>query len=230
MNKNPLAGITNWSLSHKRLVLVIWLLVTLAGGAVSGPAYKAMSDQYSVPGNEAATTNAQIAKAYGNGGDSAPMEAVVTLPPATTADDPAVRIALRNVESRIAQAVPGARIASYASTGNRAFVSRDGHTTFVIAYPPIIPGSYGQNPHAVTAATTALKGVTIAGAPIHVTGMDALMMNSDDGGGIGLAAEAILAALAALIVLAFVFGSFLAIVPLLTAIRRSWAASWSSGR
>ena len=69
-------------------------------------AYKAMSDQYSVPGNEAATTNARIAKLYGNGGDSAPMEAVVTLPKTTTADDPAVQQALKEVEARIARAAP----------------------------------------------------------------------------------------------------------------------------
>jgi putative drug exporter of the RND superfamily len=213
-----MAAITAWTLTHKRLVLLLWILITVAGAAASGPAYKAMSDQYSVPGNEGSAANARIAGLYGNGGDSAPMEAVVTVPRGSTVTAPPALAAVKEIESRISRAVPGARIASYASTGDRAFVSRDGRTTFVVAYPPIVPGSYGQNPQAVRAATAALRGLTVEGAPVHVTGLDALVMNTGDSAGAGLAVEALLAALAALVVLAFVFGSFLAIVPLLTAV------------
>ena len=74
--------------------------------------------------------------------------AVVTLPTGVTAGSPAVTAALRQVTGRIERAVPGSRAASYATTGDPAFVSRDGRITFVIDYPPPEPGSYGQSPQA----------------------------------------------------------------------------------
>jgi RND superfamily putative drug exporter len=54
-----------------------------------------------------------------------------------------------------------------------------------------------------------------------VTGYDALSVQSGGGGGPGVLVEALFGGLGALVVLAFVFGSFLAIVPILMAIARS---------
>ena len=34
---------------------------------------------------------------------------------------------------------PGSRVSSYFSTGSRAYVSEDGHTTFAMIYPPGVP-------------------------------------------------------------------------------------------
>jgi putative drug exporter of the RND superfamily len=210
--------ITKFALRHRRLVALVWLVVAVAGFASVGPATNALSDQYSVPGREGYVTNTQIKRIFGNGGDGAPLVAVVTLPRGTDAGSAQARAGLATVSRRIAAAVPHSRVASYASTGDRAFVSRDGRTTFVVAYPPPTPGSFGQNTQAVNAARAALRGTTVAGAPVHLTGLNALSASSGKGGGTGLLAESLLGGLGALLVLAFVFASLMAFVPLVVAV------------
>ena len=126
-----MTSIVRWSLNHKRLVVAIWILLTIAGIASANKATKALNQQYSNPGHESYSTNQTIAAKFGNGGSGAPMLAVVTLPAGVSATSPAVTADLRSVDSRIEQAVPGVRAASFGSTGNPAFVSHDGRTTFV---------------------------------------------------------------------------------------------------
>ena len=110
------------------------------------------------------------------------------------------------------------RTASFASTASRALVSADGRTTFVLAFPPPDNESFGNNTRAAKAAQAALAGETIAGAPVHVTGVYALQNETGGGGGPGVFLESVLGGLGALVVLAFVFASLLAFVPLLMAI------------
>jgi putative drug exporter of the RND superfamily len=144
---------------------------------------------------------------------------VVTLPQGTTISSPGVRAGLQRVDADLRRALPGARIASYTSTGDRAFVSRDGRTTFALAYPTPDPHStFGGNPRAEKAARAALRGATVGGAPVHLTGFDALQQESGGGSGPGVVVEALLGGVGALVVLSFVFASFLAVVPLLIAI------------
>ena len=216
-----MSSLTRWVLAHKRTVVVFWVLLTVVGIAAAGPASDALSQKFSVPGKEGYETNVEIAKRYANtGGDTAPFLPVVTLPAGKTVDSPGVRADLRAVEARLERALPGARIASYASTGDRAFVSADSRTTFAIAYPRRDPNSaFGENPDAAKRARAELRGVTVAGAPVHLTGYDALVEDSgEDADGPGILLEAIVGGLGALAVLAFVFASFLALVPMLMAI------------
>jgi putative drug exporter of the RND superfamily len=217
-SSRALVRVTRFALRHRRLVVAFWLLATVAGIAATGPANRGFSDQFSVPGREGFETNAAIVRAFGNGGSSAPLVPVVTLPPGSSASSPAVRAGLLEIGRRIEQAVPGARIASYSSTGDRAFLSRDGRTTFLLAYPPPQPGKLGRNPRALRAVRAALHGLTVAGAPVRLTGLEAL--SSPTGTrkrGLGLLAESLVGGLGALLVLGFVFASLLALVPLLMA-------------
>jgi putative drug exporter of the RND superfamily len=213
-----MTSLTRFVLRHRLAVAVFWLAVTLVGIATAGRATSAFSDQYSVPGREGYQTNTTIRDLFGTGGDSAPLVAVVSLPRGASVSSPAVRRGLAGVGRRVAEAVPGVRIASYASTGDRAFVSRDGRTTFVLAYPRPTPGSFGQSPRAARAASAALRGVTVAGRPVRLTGLDALSASTGQKGGLGLLAEGVLGGIGALIVLAFVFASLMAFVPLVVAI------------
>ena len=61
------------------------------------------------------------------------------------------------------------RVAGYASTGNSAFLSKDGRTTFIVAYPPPDPNqAFDDNPEAAKKASAALAGADRggrAGAP-----------------------------------------------------------------
>jgi putative drug exporter of the RND superfamily len=215
------SSLTRWVLAHKRTVVVFWVLLTVVGIGAAGPASDALSQKFSVPGKEGYETNVQIAKRYANtGGDTAPFLSVVTLPSGKTVDSPGVRADLRAVDARLARALPRARVASYASTGDHAFVSFDRRTTFAIAYPPRDPNSaFGENPDAAKRARAELRGVTVAGAPVHLTGYDALVEDSgEDSNGPGILLEAVVGGIGALAVLAFVFASFLAIIPMFMAI------------
>ncbi len=215
-----MASLTRWVLAHKRIVVVFWLVLTLVGMASAGSATKALKQKFSVPGKEGWITNEQIARDFhGTGGNTSPLLPVVTLPAGKTVASPGVKQELSALEARVAKVLPGARIAGYAATGSDTFVSQDRRTTFMLAYPrPDPKESFGNNPEAAKHATAALKGATVAGAPVHITGYDALSTQSGGGGGPGVLLEALLGGFGALLVLAFVFGSFLAIVPILMAI------------
>ncbi|MCW3017852.1 MAG: hypothetical protein JWN10_160, partial [Solirubrobacterales bacterium] len=215
-----LTRLTHAVLAHKRAVVVFWVLLTLIGGASAGSATKALKQKFSEPGKEGWVTNQQIERDFhGTGGSGAPLLAVVTLPAGTSASSASVQSGLRGVEARLRQVLPGTRMAGYASTRSRSFLSADGRTTFIVAYPPPDPSqTFEDNPNAAKKASAALAGASIAGAPVHLTGFDALSAQSGGGNGPGVLVEAMLGGLGALLVLAFVFGSFLAIVPLLMAI------------
>jgi RND superfamily putative drug exporter len=220
MEVTHMGRFTRWVLAHKRLVVIFWVGLTLVGMASAGSATKSLKQKFSVPGKEGWVTNQQIARDFhGTGGNSAPLLPVVTLPAGRSVDSPAVLGELRAVEARLQRALPGTRVAGYPSTGNRAFVSKDGRTTFIVAYAPPDPSQpFGDNPKAAKRASAALAGVTVAGAPLHLTGFDVLSVQSGGGNGPGVLVEALLGGFGAMLVLAFVFASFLAIVPLIMAI------------
>jgi RND superfamily putative drug exporter len=214
-------GLTRWVLSHKRTVVIGWVLLTIAGMMAAGPASDALDPEFSVPNKEGWETNVEIAKRYqGTGGDTVPLVPVVTLPAGKTVDSPGVRAELAQVDKSLSEKLPRSRLASYASTGDRAFVSSDGRTTFALVYPQPDPDStFGENPRAEKSASAALRDATVAGAPVHLTGFDALMEDSGAGNdGPGVLIEAVIGGIGALLVLTFVFASFLAVIPVVMAI------------
>jgi RND superfamily putative drug exporter len=212
-------ALTRFVLDHKRLVLGFWLAVTIAAFAAIGPAGSSLSQQFDIPGREGFETNSELAAIYGAGGDVAPIVPVVTLPEGKTVDSPGVRAELDAALSKVEAALPESMSASFASTGDRAFVSDDGRTTFALVY---IPAKGGVDPglQEARSAQAALDGVTVGGSPVEVTGLDALRASAGDieGAGAGVVLGTLLAALGALLVLAFVFRSFMALVPLLMAL------------
>ena len=213
-----LTSITRWVLAHRRLVTTAWIAITLVGIATVGSSTSAFSKKFTVPGREGFTTNSKIVGIYHQGGRGAPLVPVITLPRGASVAAAQVKSQLLAVESKLHRTLPGVRTASFASTGDRAFVSADGRTTFLLAYPPPDNESFGDNTKAAKAATAALAGVTVAGAPVRVTGVDALRNQTGGGGGPGVLLESVLGGLGALVVLGFVFASLLAFVPLLMAI------------
>ena len=212
-------ALTRFVLDHKRLVLGFWLAVTIAAFAAIGPAGSSLSQQFDIPGREGFETNSELAAIYGAGGNVAPIVPVVTLPEGKTVDSPGVRAELDAALSKVEAALPESMSASFASTGDRAFVSDDGRTTFALVYIPAVGGvDPGQEEARATQA--ALAGVTVGGSPVEVTGLDALRASAGEshGDGAGVMLGTLLAALGALLVLAFVFRSFMAFVPLLMAL------------
>src|SRR5437763_2269281 len=213
-----MTSITRWVLGHKRTVAVTWLLITVVGIGTVSSAVGAFSNTFGAPGRAGYEANTKILQTYHQGGRYAPLVPVVTLPAGTSVSSPAVRAGLDRVAAQLERALPGARIASFASTGSRGFVSRDGRTTFMLVYPHPSNESFGDNSKAAKRASKILAGDTVAGAPVHLTGFDALQNQTGGGNGPGVFLEALVGGAGALAVLAFVFASLLAFVPIVMAI------------
>src|SRR5689334_5189486 len=218
--RSAMTALTRWVLAHKKLVVAVWAVLTVAGVAAMGPADRSFEQQFNLPGKEAFVANSRIVQAYGNGGDAAPLVPVVSLPAGTKVDSPGVTSGLARALARIREAVPHSRVASYASTHDRGFVSADGRTTFALVY---IPANGGVDPGQAEAraAQAAVAGLRVGGAPVRVTGLDALRAAAVDGGktgGASMAVEALIAGGGALLVLVCVFASWMAVVPMLMAL------------
>lgn len=212
-----MSSLTRWVLAHKLIVVPFWLVLTVVGLASAQSATNALSTQFTAPSGEGITTSIAIANHFGSGGVKPPVVAVLSLPAGVTVDSPGVKAPLAASFGRVARALPGSRVASYGSTGDRAFVSRDGRTTFGLVYAPAYLEAASPTA-AVSRVQAALRGVHIEGATFRVTGLDALSTGTGNNGGNGLGGEVAIAGLTALVVLLFVFGSALAVLPLLMAL------------
>jgi putative drug exporter of the RND superfamily len=210
-----MATLSRFVLRHKRLVGLFWLAVLVAGLASSSRVSNRLSTEFSLPGEKSYQAAVAIKRLYGNGGDAQPLVPVVTLSAGTTVDSPGVKQALARSFATVARTA-GARAVSYGDTGDRRFVSPDARVTFGLVF---VPGSFGPNaPDLGPTVAQALQRSLPSGATVHVTGLDELA-NGGSGGGEGksVLAETLLGGIGALAVLAFVFGSLLAFMPLLIA-------------
>src|SRR6266508_4352602 len=207
--------LSRFVLRHKRLVGLFWLVVLVAGLAGSSRVSNHLSTEFSLPGEKSYQAAVAITRLYGNGGDAQPLVPVVTLPAGTSVDSPGVKQALARWFATVARAA-GARAVCYGDTADRRFVSPDGRVTSGLVF---LPGSFGENaPDLGPTVARALQRGLPAGATVQVTGLDELATSSDGGGqGSSVLTETLLGGVGALAVLAFVFGSLLAFMPLLIA-------------
>jgi RND superfamily putative drug exporter len=205
---------SQWVLAHKWLVVGFWLIALLAGGAASAKVSGKLSQEFSLPGEPGHEANVAILHQYGNGGLQISLVAVMRLPAGQTIDTPAARQVLSSAFGALASQ-PGMRVVSYANTGDRRFASADGRTTFGLIFTPVQPVLGGRDLGPPVTATLAAK--LPAGWNIRVTGLDQLELGSNTHGPAVLT-ETLIGGFGALLVLAFVFGSFLALVPLMVAI------------
>jgi RND superfamily putative drug exporter len=210
-----MVAMTRFVLRHKSAVVVFWLVVLVAGGAASAKLSSRLSPSFALPGAAGYQANQQVLRLYGNGGSGYPEVAVVRLPPGQDAASPATRQALGRAYTAVTAQVSGVRVADYASTGDRAFLGRGGRVTYGLVFTPytgeLSPPSLG--PQVAAAMTPRLP----PGSAVAVTGMSELQSGGQAKEGFGVLAETLLAGAAALAVLALVFGSALALVPLLMA-------------
>ena len=169
-------SLTRWVLAHKRIVVIAWVLLTIAGMAAAGPASEALDQKFSVPDKEGWETNQTIAEHY-RGHRRRQRAARPGRHPARRQDGRLAGRPLRARQGRrrLAKALPGSRIASYASTGDRDFVSTTGaRPSRSSTRRRTRTRRSARTPSAEKAARAALQGATVGGAPVHLTGFDAL--------------------------------------------------------
>ena len=199
-------------LGHRRWVLAFWGVVLVAGIALSGKTTNRLTVDFSLPGQPGTVTAHKIKADLGNGGDTDPYLVSVTLPAGQQVSDNTAAVA--KVFSTVEQSVSNVRVLDEANTGDRAFRTNDGRTAYALLFYRFNPSPTAKlQTDAIRAAATSAAP---AGATIGVTGEDALAVGSSNNGP-GVLGETLLGALGALIVLAFVFASFLALLPLAVA-------------
>ena len=207
-------ALTRFVLRHKALVTLFWVVVAAAGVmTISGTTHR-MTNDFAMPGQAFKVDN-QIASQYGNGGSQAPYLPVITVPAGQKVTDPAVTEATGRAFAATARAIPGVRIADYATTHDPAFVTRDGRSTFALVYTAPAAGFGGPSlgpaiQRAVTAAAPAGWHVGVTGSLLLADGQPSSAKK-----GTGIMAEAMIGSVGALVILALVFASFLALLPLL---------------
>ena len=199
-------------LRHRRWVMVFWLVVMVAGGVTSGTTSDRMTIDFSLPGQPGTEASDLIVKTVGNGGNTQPMLATVTMPQGQTitGNEDAVAAAFEAVGA----GVPNVRVIDEANTGDRAFRTDDDRTAYAMVFHPFPRSLAEELP--TEAIRTALEGSVPAGATVGVTGLEPLSVG-DESGGPGVLAETLLGAVGALLVLVFVFASLLAFLPLVIA-------------
>ena len=209
--------LTQFLLRHKLAVVAAWLVVLVAGVAAAGVVPGRLSQEFSFPGEEGYEANVAILEAYGNGGPGNPLVPVVELPEGTTVDSPGTREALERAFAGVA-ADPRLRVLAWpATTGDRRLVVEDGRTVYGLVWGPY-QGPDGGDPALAETLADGLRRALPAGTTVQVTGLDALRTAAaEEPAGTGVLVETLAGAFGALVVLAFVFGSFLALVPLLIA-------------
>ena len=126
-------ALTRFVLRHKVLVALVWLVVAAAGVAtISGTTHR-MTNSFAMPGQAFRVDN-QIVRQYGNGGSQPPYVPVLTAAAGQRITSPAAAAASGRAFAAIAKVVPGVRIADYATTHDRAFLTRDGRSTFALVF------------------------------------------------------------------------------------------------
>jgi putative drug exporter of the RND superfamily len=207
-------AVSRFVLRRRRLVMMFWLVVLVAGGAASAKLAGRLSAQFPLPGSVSYQANQQILRLYGNGGSGYPEVAVVRLPAGQAAASPAGRQALARAFGSVA-AIHGLRVVGYPGTGDHAFLGDDGRTSYGLVFTPF--AGELQPPSLAPQITAAMTPELPPGSTVAVTGMNELASGGQARQGLGVLAETLLAGAAALAVLALVFGSALALVPLLMA-------------
>ncbi len=196
---------------HRRRVILTWLLCFGAGGYAASQLTHRLSYDFSLPGQPAYETGQKILSVYGNGGNTTPSVLVITVPKGQSVkgDQATIATALAHAQ----QVNHEVRFVDAINTGDRRFITTNGRSTFVYLFAPPVSG-FGPDRATNAAESSVAHG--LRGDHVGLTGIAALSTGGNSKGP-SVLIETMLAGVGALAVLAFVFASFLAILPLVIA-------------
>lgn len=209
-------------LRHRKLVVAFWLAMMVGGIAVSQTVTDRLTIDFKLPGEPGTKAADQIVGNFGNGGHTSPALVSITVKKGATIDENAA--AVHAAFDKVVQDVPRTRLVDQASTadatnpkGDPAFQTADHRTAFAYVFYPFPTSQADLAPTAKLQKSldASLTG-PLAGATAGVTGIDALSIGDEDSGS-SVLVETLVGAVGALAVLAFVFASMLALLPLLIA-------------
>jgi len=200
-------------LMHRKWVVLFWLVIMVSGVVAAGQVNKRLTIDFSLPGEPGTEAAHQIKQTFGNGGDTAPYLISVTMPSGQTISGHEAEVA--DAFATVGREVPRLRVVDESTTGDRnAFRTKDDRTAYALAFYFFNPTPNALPPTDNIKAV--LEKAKPAGSTPGVTGEDVLAVG-DDASGPGVLAETLIGAVGALAVLAFVFASMLALLPMAVA-------------
>jgi RND superfamily putative drug exporter len=209
--------LAHFVLRHRRLVMLAWLAMFLVGAGVASKVPDRLNVDFSLPDQQGYETSKDILDRYGNGGPTSNVPVIVTatVPEGQTVPDRAADI--EPVLQQLRDAIPQGRVADYFSADEDLFLTKDKRTTFAYVYPKEFESFSDPLPDdALKPALQAAEDKT--DIDWTITGYNTLAAGeSDDSDGPSLLAETLLGGVGAFAVLAFLFASLLAFLPLVIA-------------
>jgi len=208
-------AVSRWVVRHRLWVGLFWLAITIVG-AVLAPSVSGRLKGGNTVNTAAYRADQQIAASYG-GATSDPGVVTLNLPAGQTVTSPGVSDELAAVDAAVAGVVSGSRVVSYTNTGGSpVLVGAGGTSAIMLVYPP------GQGKDIDSTAVDAITQAARSAAPSLSVGGTSLKSLAEgtttSSGNSSVLAELLVGGLGALVVLAWVFGSFLALVPLMMAV------------
>jgi len=198
---------------HRRIVSAIWLGLFIAGMVAVSPLADRWSLDFSLPGQPGDNAEQELIETFGvSTFDS--YVAVVTVPKGETVEQS--KVAVAGVFDAAVAAVPNVklRVVDFASTGKADLITDDGRTAYALIQAPV-PVTFG--PYIEKQLDPALDDAAHAeGFKSGLTSYGLLSAGGDQDDS-SVLIETLLAGAAALLVLLFVFASFLALLPMLIA-------------
>ena len=204
--------IAEFVLRHRRLVGLTWVILIVAGVALTQKTNSRLVVDFSLPGQPGTQTANQIDKEFHAGGKTAPYVVTITLAAGQTVTQQSD--AVGKAFATVAQQTPQTRLVDEANTGDKVFRTKDDRTAYAMLFYRFLHNPTAKLP--TDSIRAALQAAAPAGSTVGVTGEDALAVGNSSGGN-GVLTEVMLGAVGALAVLAFVFASFLAFLPLVVA-------------
>jgi putative drug exporter of the RND superfamily len=210
--QGTIASVARFVLAHRRAVMIGWLVVFVAGAMGASHVSKRLSLDFSLPGQPGYETARQIIHTYGNGGDEPPAILVVGAPTGQTIRGEQAELA--RAFARVRAHARALRLVDYVNTADPSLIAADDRSTYAFLFTPQ-EHSFGAPKLAQNAERT-LAASLPPGSYVGLTGLQQLAENKA-GSGPGVFVETLVGGLGALAVLAFVFASLLAFIPLVIA-------------
>jgi RND superfamily putative drug exporter len=210
-------AVTAICLRHRRLVALAWLVLTVAGAATASSTAGRLTHSFATPGTAGYDANLHMLQTFGIDGNEQPTIGVLKLPTGQSMKTAAGQsIAARTFAA--ANRAGHLAVADYANTRDPRLISPDGLTTwalFDMPNPDVAPGT-----GVMEGIEPALRAAAPPGVTVSVTGFEQIQSVGGSAGGVApsVLVETLVAGLAALAVLLFVYGSAVAVVPLLIAV------------
>lgn len=195
--------------AHRRWVLLFWLVVAVAGIAAVGSITSGLSSTESLPGKSSYVTAQRILHIYGTEDDNAPDLITLHLPADEQVRSAVGRAAVEQALAPLA-GERSLRVLSYADSGDARLVSRNGSDVLALVF-----GTNDEPPSYDLAAK--VRAAAPPGISVSATSYDDLAAGSQSQG-LGVLTETLVGGVGALVILAVVFGSLLALLPLAVAV------------